>query len=111
MIKERSRLEILATSSSSDAATTIVRSDPSNESSSGDLSHDEDDVVDVTPAAAAAMQTIVNTGCCIECNTPSNHLCRKCEKCVCSLCCGQRELENVWWCNACFSTQNVCINN
>ncbi|KAI2498507.1 hypothetical protein MHU86_15967 [Fragilaria crotonensis] len=108
MIKERSRLEILATSSSSDAATTIAsRIDHNNQSSSADSADDEDDVVDVTPAAAAAMQTIVNEGWCIECSTPSNHSCRKCKKCVCSLCCGQRELENVWWCNACFSTQTV----
>ena len=107
MLKERS-LEILATLSSSDAATTIARTDNNNQSSSADSADDdEDDVVDVTPAAAAAMHTIVNEGWCIECNTPSNHSCRKCKKCVCSLCCGQRELENVWWCNACFSTQTV----
>ncbi|KAI2504920.1 hypothetical protein MHU86_9529 [Fragilaria crotonensis] len=85
MLKERS-LEILATSSSSDAATTIARSDNNNQSSSADSADDdEDDVVDVTPAAAAAMHTIVNEGWCIECNTPSNHSCRKCKKCVCSL--------------------------
>jgi hypothetical protein len=108
MLKERS-LEILATSSSSDAATTIARIDRNNQSCSSvdSADDDEDDIVAVIPAAAAAMQTIVNKGWCIECNTPSNHSCRKCKKCVCSLCCGERELENVWWCNACFSTQTV----
>ena len=63
MIKERS-LEILAASSSSDAtAITSVRSD-SNESSgdsADDIADDMDNFVAMTPAAAAAMQTVVNT--------------------------------------------------
>jgi hypothetical protein len=74
--------------------------------SADEVADDTDDFVAMTPAVAAAMQTVVNTGC-VECNTPSNHSCRKCKTCVCSLCCGQRELENVWWCNACFKTQRV----
>ena len=114
-------MEFLAASSSSDAATSIVRTD-SNESSGDsvlvvdnfaeenvddDDAADEVDVVAMIPAATAAMiQTVVNKGC-IECNTPSIHSCRKCKKCVCSLCCSQRELENAWWCELCFKTQSV----
>ena len=94
--------------SSSHAAITIVRTN-SNESSgdsADDLADDEGDVIAMTPAAAVAMQTVINTGC-IGCNTTSNQSCRKCKKCVCSFCCGQQELENVWCCNACFKMQNV----
>jgi hypothetical protein len=44
---------------------------------------------------------------CIECNQPSNHSCRKCKKCVSSLCCYERrKLEVAWWCNVCFKTQS-----
>ena len=68
---------------------------------------DEDDVVEYVVAQAPVNITNSNKGC-VECNLPSNHVCRKCKKCVCSLCCGEkRELENAWWCGLCFGTQSV----
>jgi hypothetical protein len=113
----------LATASSSDA--TITSGTGSfNESVTADLvedvscrsddTDDDDDaaVVVVTTSTIVPMDHVPgskqrhNNGC-IECGTPSNHACRKCKKCVCSLCCGQQELENVWWCELCFKTQSV----
>ena len=68
----------------------------------GKTNHDDDDDANVE-----------NAGGCIECNLPSpNHVCRKCGKCVCSLCCFEkRQLENVWWCGVCLSTQSVATQN
>ncbi|KAI2512179.1 hypothetical protein MHU86_2266 [Fragilaria crotonensis] len=122
MINQRT-MELAAASSSD--ATITSGTDSFNESATADsmvedvsCRSDEDDdddaaVVVVTTSTIVPMDQHVhgskqrdNNGC-IECGTPSNHACRKCKKCVCSLCCGQRELENVWWCELCFATQSV----
>ena len=121
MINERA-ME-LAAASSSDA--TISSAAESNYESAVDsvvedvvicnnLSDDEDDNdADVIVAISNIVPTVhvhasdKNNGC-IECSTPSNHVCRKCKKCVCSLCCAEkRALENAWWCDLCFKTQSV----
>jgi hypothetical protein len=47
-----------------------------------------------------------NHGRCIECETLTNHSCRKCKRCVCSMCCqSKRNLEMAWWCEECFKTR------
>jgi hypothetical protein len=112
----------LAAASSSDATITNA-TDSYNESVAADSSVVEDvsccsdDDGDNDAAVVVATSKIVPTtddvhgsdsNGCIECNTPSNHSCRKCKKCVCSLCCAEkRELENAWWCDVCFKTQSV----
>ena len=59
-------------------------------------------------SASSRMWNTNNKNGCIECNLPSNHSCRKCKRCVCSLCCaGKRELKNAWWCGTSFRTQTV----
>ena len=85
--------ELTAFSSLSDTSP-ILRSDSKNDS----LSADSVDNHVVT------MQHQVNTNSgCIECNATSNHLCHKCKKCVCLLCCGEkRALENAWCWDTCF---------
>ena len=112
----------LAAAFSSDATITSA-TDSYNESVAADSSVVEDvscrsdDDDDNDAAVVFATSKIVpttddvhgsdNNGC-IECNTPSNHSCRKCKKCVCSLCCAEkRELKNAWWCDVCFKTQSV----
>ena len=78
----------------------VVAGDVANDGvlAGGKTNHDDDDDANVE-----------NAGGCIECNLPSpNHVCQKCGKCVCSLCCWEkRQLENVRWCGVCFSTQSV----
>ena len=117
VINERS-LQLTASSSSEDQS--IARTDSNNESSGADsvencpidvdinsekMDSDDDDDVDIV----APVNTITtNKIGCIECNLPSNHSCRKCKECVCSLCCSEkRELENAWWCEICFKKQTV----
>jgi hypothetical protein len=113
----------LAAASSSDA--TISSAAESNYESPVDsvvedvvvCNNPSDDEDDNNAAVIVAISSIVptvrvhgsdkNNGC-IECSTPSNHVCRKCKKCVCSLCCAEkRALENAWWCDLCFKTQSV----
>ena len=120
MINERA-ME-LAAASSSDA--TISSAAESNYESAVDsvvedvvICNPSDDEDDNDAAVIVAISNIVptvrvhgidkNNGC-IECSTPSNHVCRRCKKCVCSLCCAEkRALENAWWCDLCFKTQSV----
>ena len=76
-------------------------------SSVSPLEESDNHTADVNIVAQVTTSTNNNNGC-IECNLPSNHSCRKCKKCVCSLCCAEkRELENAWWCNMCFKKQTV----
>ena len=92
-------LEIQASSSFDDSITIESSADSSLQ-----------DVSDDVPSVEVPQQVATsdrNENGCVECGTPSKHLCRKCKKCVCSLCCGQRELENVWWCGTCFDSQTV----
>jgi hypothetical protein len=66
------------------------------------------DVVNVNVVARENTTSTNDNNGCIECNLPLNHSCRKCKKCICSLCCSEkRELENAWWCGTCFKTQTV----
>ena len=113
MINERA-ME-LATASSSDA--TISSAAESNNYDVVICNNPSDDEDDNDATVIVAISNIVptvrvhgsdqNNGC-IECSTPSNHVCRKCKKCVCSLCCAEkRALENAWWCDLCFKTQSV----
>ena len=100
MINQRS-LELASSSSFADSS--IARSE---DSSNHEILQENVDII-VVPMAHHQVLNNNNNGC-IECNAPSNHLCRKCNKCVCSLCCGEkRALENAWWCDACFKTQTV----
>ena len=49
-----------------------------------------------------------NNNRCIECNEPSSHLCRRCKRSVCSICCAtKRELEMAWWCEECYKKQSL----
>ncbi len=53
------------------------------------------DVVNVNVVARVNTTNTNDNNGCIECNLPLNHSCRKCKKCICSLCCSEkRELEN-----------------
>ena len=125
-INQRS-IEFIASSSSEDTATIIRRTDSSITTSNNGLDsavdkspievddddefdmeeNDDDDDDDAQQVRTNNNAKDKNSGC-IECNFPSNHACRKCKKCVCSLCCGgNRELENAWWCGLCFATQTV----
>ena len=129
IINQRS-LELTASTSSEDTGDTtittrtdtIVRTNSNNESDSVDNrpvievvddddndDDDDDDInVNILVARANTAKTNGNNGGCIECNLPSNHSCRNCKMCVCSLCCGEkRELENAWWCGLCFTAQTV----
>ena len=54
-----------------------------------------------------AFEVLVGKNGCIACYTPSNHACRKCDVWVCSICCVERGVENIWWCSKCFKNQSV----
>ena len=118
------QMYMVVTSSSEDS--TILRTGSSITNDSGSVANvpidiDDDvvdDVDDVDDDVAGGKtdfsdddddDAVENTGGCIECKLPSpNHVCRKCKKSICSMCCGEkRELENVWWCGVCFATQSV----
>ena len=47
----------------------------------------------------------------IECDSLSDHSCRRCKRCVCSMCCElKRDLEMAWWCDECFKKQEGAWN-
>ena len=73
-----------------------------------DTEDDDDDVAISNIVPTVHVHGSDKNNGCIECNTPSNHMCRKCKKYVCLLCCAEkRALENAWWCDLCFKTQSV----